>query len=63
MILQQIEQEREAQPMQDDEDEESDSSDDGSSYHEDVESSEEEACEKAKGRRGELEWDDSTLNF
>ncbi|CAG2168569.1 unnamed protein product [Oppiella nova] len=58
--LDQIE-EQESQQMHD-EDEDSDSSDDGSSYHEDGDSTEDEATDKTKTRR-ELEWDDSTLNF
>uniref|UniRef100_A0A646QFH4 Calsyntenin-1 n=1 Tax=Hemiscolopendra marginata TaxID=943146 RepID=A0A646QFH4_9MYRI len=52
------EEEREAHPLHDDDD--SDSSDDNSSYHDELESSEDEA-EKVKDR--ELEWDDSTLTF
>ena len=40
--------------------EDSDSDDDASSYHDELESSEDES-EKIKDR--ELEWDDSTLSF
>lgn len=52
------EEERDTHPLHDDDD--SDSSDDNSSYHDELESSEDEA-EKVKDR--ELEWDDSTLTF
>jgi len=52
------EEERETQPLNEEDD--SDSSDDGSSYHDEIESSEDEA-EKVKSR--ELEWDDSTLSY
>ncbi|XP_064460954.1 calsyntenin-1-like [Ornithodoros turicata] len=41
--------------------EDSDSSDDGSSYHD--ESEEEEAAPDKAKTKGDLEWDDSTLNF
>lgn len=56
---QQIEQDQEGQQLNDD-DEDSDSSDDASSYHEDGETSEEEAEPKAKVRP-ELEWDDTNF--
>ncbi|KAH9409789.1 Calsyntenin-2 [Tyrophagus putrescentiae] len=57
--LDQIEQDQEGQQLNDDDDD-SDSSDDASSYHEDGETSEEEAEPKAKVRP-ELEWDDTNF--
>lgn len=52
------EEEHETHPLNEDDD--SDSSDDGSSYHDEIETSEDEAG-KVKSR--ELEWDDSNLTY
>ncbi|XP_064611600.1 calsyntenin-1-like [Liolophura sinensis] len=57
---QNIEYDRDVEVMHNLRDDEDDSDDDGSSFHDDLESSEEEA-EKVKDR--DLEWDDSTLSF